>query len=329
VFRVFRGFSLPGDPMRVFVTGGTGLVGRRVVARLRDRGDDVTVLSRTADAIKRLPAGTRVLTGDPSAPGPWLDELATTDGVIHLAGESIAAHRWSNEFKDKLRRSRIDSTRLIAETLARSPTRPDGTPRALVNASAVGYYGTDEDDPTEFTEDDPPGGGFLADLCVAWEKATEPAAAAGVRVAVVRVGFVLAGDGGALPQLAKPFRWFLGGPVASGRQWVSWIHVEDIAALFVLALDRSDVRGPLNGTAPEPVTNWGFSRAVAGALRRPCWFRVPRLALRLAMGEMAELATHGQRVIPTRAKALGYEYRYPMLEPALREALAPTGMATK
>jgi uncharacterized protein len=307
--------------MRVFVTGGTGLVGRRVVARLCDRGDEVIVLSRSADAAKRLPAGARVLTGDPTVAGPWLDELATTDGVIHLAGESVAAHRWSSAFKEELRRSRVESTRLIAEALAKSPTRPDGTPRVLVNASAIGYYGGYEDNPTEFTEDDLPGSGFLADLCVDWEKATEPAAAAGVRVAIVRVGFVLAGDGGGLPQLAKPFRWYLGGPVGTGRQWVSWIHVEDIAGLFVLALDRPDVRGPLNGTAPEPVTNWGFTHALAAALRRPCRFRAPRLMLRLAMGEMAELATHGQRVIPTRAKALGYEYRYPMLEAALGDAL--------
>ena len=307
--------------MRVFVTGGTGLVGRRVVARLRDRGDELTVLSRSTDAAQRLPAGTRVLTGDPTVPGPWLEELAASDGVIHLAGESVAGHRWSSEFKDKLRSSRVESTRLIAETLAKSPVRPDGTPRVLVNASAIGYYGGHEDNPTEFTEDDLPGSGFLADLCVAWEKATEPAAAAGARVAIVRVGFVLAADGGGLPQLAKPFRWFLGGAVATGRQWVSWIHVEDIAGLFILALDRTDARGPLNGTAPEPVTNWGFSQAVAKVLRRPCWLRVPKLALRLAMGEMSELATHGQRVIPTRAKALGYEYRYSLLEPALQDAL--------
>src|SRR3954464_8455722 len=134
--------------MRVFVTGGTGLVGRRVVARLRDRGDAVTVLSRSADAAKRLPAGAHVLVGDPTAPGPWLRERAATGRVIHLAGESVAGHRWSAEFKEKLRRSRVDSTRLIAETLARSPTRPDGTPRVLVNASAVGYYGGYEDNPT-------------------------------------------------------------------------------------------------------------------------------------------------------------------------------------
>jgi uncharacterized protein (TIGR01777 family) len=174
---------------------------------------------------------------------------------------------------------------------------------------------------TEFVEEDLPGTGFLADVCVAWEKATEPAAAAGVRVAIVRVGVVLAGEGGALPQMAKPFRFYLGGVVGRGRQWLSWIHIADLAGLFVHALDRPDAVGPINGTAPEPVTNWGFSHLLAKVLRRPCWFPVPPFGLRMFMGEMSTLATDGQRVIPAKAKALGYEFQYPLLEPALREAL--------
>jgi uncharacterized protein len=306
--------------MRILVTGGTGLVGGRIVARLRDRGDEVIVLSRSPDAQARLPAGTQVVTGDPTLAGPWQDELSACDGVIHLAGEPIVGHRWSAEFKEKVRDSRANSTRLIAETLAKSPTKPDGLARVLVNASAIGYYGTYEDNPTEFVETDLPGHGFMPDVCVAWEAATRPAADAGVRVAIIRVGVVLTREGGALPQIAKPFRWFVGGPVASGRQWVSWIHIDDIAGLFLLALDRRDASGPINGTAPEPVTNWGFSQTVAKVLWRPCWLRVPRFAVRLAMGEMSELATRGQRVIPTRAKALGYEFKYPLLEPALRNA---------
>jgi len=307
--------------MRILVTGGTGLVGQRIVARLRDRGDDVIVLSRSADAATRLPTGTRVVTGDPAAAGPWLEELAICDGVIHLAGEPIVGHRWSAEFKQKVRDSRVNSTQLIAETLAKSPTKADGSPRVLVNASAIGFYGVFEDNSTEFVETDLPGTGFLASVCTAWEAAIEPAATAGVRVAIVRVGVVLARDGGALPQIARPFRWFVGGPVGTGRQWVSWIHVEDIAGLFIHAFDRPDAAGPINGTAPEPVTNWGLSQAVATVLGRPCWLRVPRFALRLALGEMAELVTQGQRVIPARAKALGYEFKYPLLEPALRECL--------
>ncbi len=306
--------------MRVFVTGGTGLVGRRLVTRLTARGDSVVVLSR-APAKAKVPPGTEVVEGDPATAGPWLDELATADGVVHLAGESIAGHRWSTAFRQKVLESRVNSTRLIAETLAKNPTRPDGTPRVLVNASAVGYYGNFRDNPTEFVEDDRPGSGFLPDVCVAWERATEPANAAGARVAIIRVGMVLAGHGGALPQLARPFRWFVGGVIAGGRQWVSWIHLDDLVGLFLLALDRPDARGPINGTAPEPVTNWGFSHILADVLRRPCRVPVPRFALRLLLGTMAELATHGQRVIPTRAKSLGYEYQFPLLEGALRNAL--------
>jgi uncharacterized protein (TIGR01777 family) len=299
--------------MRVFVTGGTGLVGRQIVGRLRDRGDEVIVLSRSP--------GAGTVTGDPAVAGPWLDALTTCDGAIHLAGEPIAGHRWTTKFRQKVLDSRVQSTKLIGDVMAKSPTRPDGSPRVLVNASAVGYYGMFEDNSTEFVEADPPGSGFLADVCVAWEAATESAVKAGVRVAIIRIGMVLAGDGGALPQLTKPFRWYLGGAVGSGRQWVSWIHVDDLAGLFVLALDRADAAGPINGTAPEPVTNWGFSQTLAAVLNRPCWLRVPKVALRLGLGRMAELATHGQRVIPGRAKELGYEFRYPLLEPALRAAI--------
>ena len=302
--------------MRVFVTGGTGLVGRRIVQILRDRGDDVTVLSRSPDAAAKLPPGTQIASGDPTTTGPWIDQLAACDAVIHLAGEPIAGGRWTAEFKQKVLDSRVKSTVLIAETLAKAPAG-----KVLVNASAVGYYGMYRDNATEFVEEDLPGTGFLADVCVAWERATEPAAAAGVRVAIVRVGVVVAGEGGVLPQLARPFRFFAGGVVGRGRQWMSWIHLDDIAGLFVHALDRPDAVGPINGTAPEPVTNWGFSHLLAKVLRRPCWMPIPPFALRLLMGEMSELATGGQRVIPTKAKALGYEFKYPLLEPALRQAL--------
>ena len=303
--------------MRLFVTGGTGLVGQQVAARLRERGDEVLVLSRSAKAAEKLPAGAQVISGNPTVPGAWLDDLATCDGVIHLAGESIAGHRWSSEFKKKVLDSRAVSTRLIAERMAQTPEKT----RVLVNASAVGYYGMFGDNPTEFIESDLPGSGFLADVCVAWETATEPAAAAGVRVAIIRVGLVLAKQGGPLKQIARPFRFFMGGQIASGRQWVSWIHINDLAKLFIFALDREEARGPINGTSPYPVTNWGFSKAIASTLHRPCWLRAPKLALKILMGEMSELATLGQRAMPKRASQLGFDYRYPMLDDALKEAL--------
>lgn len=301
--------------MRVLITGGTGLVGRRIVARLRERGDEVVVLSRSAEVGKRVPPGTSVLVGGPATAGDWLDELNRCDAVIHLAGEPVAA-RWTTQRRQRIVDSRVVSTRLIAETIAKSSQRP-----VLVCASAVGYYGMYEDNPTEFVENDLPGSGFLADVCVAWEQASEPARVAGARVANIRVGMVLANDGGALPPMARVFRWFMGGPVATGRQWISWIHIDDLAGLFLLAIDRPDATGPINGTAPEPITNWGFSMTLARVLHRPCWLRAPKLALRLVMGEASTLATHGQRAIPTRAKALGFEYKYPLLESALNAIL--------
>lgn len=301
--------------MRVFVTGGTGLVGRRIVQRLRERGDEVLVLSRSDKAKQRLAPGTTIIAGDPTVAGDWLEQLLTCDAVIHLAGEPVAGHRWTKKFKQKVFDSRVISTRLIAEKIATKPSI------VLINASAVGYYGMFEDNATEFVENDPPGQGFLADVCVGWEAATKAASDAGARVAIIRVGFVLDHEAKALKTIVRPFKMMAGGRIASGRQWLSWIHLDDLVGLFLMALDRADVSGPINGTAPEPVTNWGVSQAVASVLHRPNWLRVPKIAVKLLLGELSELATHGQRAVPMRAKEYGYEFKHPLLEPALREAL--------
>jgi uncharacterized protein len=301
--------------MDVFVTGGTGLVGRRIATRLRARGDRVTVLSRSPDAASKVPDGTQIVHGDPTVAGDWLKSLSKCDGVIHLAGEPITGGRWTAEFKQKIHDSRANSTRLIAQTLSKHRHV------VLVSASAIGYYGMFEDNPTEFIEPDLPGNGFLPNVCVAWEEATKPASDAGVRVAIIRVGVVLAADGGALPEMMRPFRWRMGGYVGRGRQWISWIHVDDLASLFLFALDRSDALGPINGTAPEPLTNWGLSHLLAKVLNKPCWLPVPKMALRLLLGEMSELVTKGQRVIPMRAKTLGFDFQHAYPEPAIRNIL--------
>ncbi|WP_020471048.1 TIGR01777 family oxidoreductase [Zavarzinella formosa] len=307
--------------MRILVTGGTGLVGTQVVNRLTKRGDAVLVLSRSEKAREKLPPGATLIVGDPTQEGPWLDEIPACDGVIHLAGESIAAGRWTAEFKKRVLDSRVLSTSLIAEKLAGQPMRADGSPKAFISASAIGYYGSFTANATEFIESDLPGSGFLADVCVQWERSTEAARLAGVRVAIIRVGVVLAADGGALPKLLVPFKMFVGGPVGGGRQWMSWIHVDDLAGLFLHALDHAEASGPINGTAPEPLTNWGFGKTLGGVLSRPSWFPTPAIGLRILLGEMAELATKGQRVIPSQAKALGYDFQYPLLEKALRHLL--------
>lgn len=303
--------------MRVVVTGGTGLIGRALVPRLIQHGHEVIVISRSGKG----PAGCRTVQGDPSIAGDWLREIEACDAVIHLAGESIAGGRWTRKFKQRILDSRILSTSLIARTMAQRPRQADQTPRILVSTSAIGYYGNFTDNETEFVETDLPGSGFLPDTCVQWEKATQAAVDAGVRVPIVRVGIVLDGTGGALPKMIRPFRWYLGGAIGLGKQWMSWIHLDDIARLYLHVLEHPQAQGPINGVAPESLTNWGFSQIIAKVLKRPCWLTVPPFALKLLLGEMSILATHGQRVIPMKAKELGFEFEYPLPEAAIRAAL--------
>lgn len=303
--------------MRVLVTGGTGLVGGRLLPRLLERGDQVLVVTRSEQPA--LPAGCTSVAGDVSSPGPWLDRIAECDAIVHLAGENVFARRWRSRFKQRIRDSRVNSSRLIAETLAKQPRCADRSPKILVNASAVGFYGFH--DREELDEESPPGSDFLADVCIEWEKAAQPANDAGVRVCHLRIGMVLDDRGGGLPKLVRPFKWFLGGPVGSGEQWISWIHVADLVGLILFALDRSDASGPINATAPEPITNWGFCKMLGTVLRRPCWLPVPAVAVRLLLGQVAAVVTKGQRAVPRRALSLGYSYQYPDLEPALRHLL--------
>ncbi len=296
--------------MRVFVTGATGLIGRSLCAALLRRGDEVTALSRQAGAA--LPPGVALLRGDPTVAGPWLEALTRSDAVVHLAGEPVAGGRWTAARKARLAASRLDSTRLVAQAIAA------GGPKVLVQGSAVGFYGDRGDEP--LGEGAAPGRGFLADLSVRWEAAAAPAATR-ARVVLVRTGIVLARDGGALPLLARPFRLFAGGPIGDGRAWQPWIHLEDELGLLLLALDDDRAHGPLNAVAPAPVRQAELARTLAGVLHRPNLLPVPAAALRLGLGEMAEVLLASQRVVPGQAEALGYRYRFPALEPALRDLL--------
>jgi uncharacterized protein (TIGR01777 family) len=302
--------------MRVFVTGATGMIGRRLVAALCERGDKVRALSRSAaNARETLGEQVEVVEGDPAAYGNWAAAVNGCDALVNLAGERVVGKRWTDEQKQRMRSSRIDGT----DNLVRAVAEAEHRPRVLVSGSAIGYYGFHEDD--TLTEASPPGVDFLARLCVDWEQAARNAEEHGVRVVLLRTGVVLDTAGGALAQMLPPFRLFLGGPVGSGRQWLSWIHRDDLVGLILLALDHSDSSGPINGTAPEPQTNRDFSKTLASVLGRPCIFRVPGLALRLRFGEGAELITRGQRVLPTRAQELGYTFRFPALRPALEDLL--------
>jgi uncharacterized protein (TIGR01777 family) len=296
--------------MKVFVTGATGLIGRSLCAALLRRGDEVTALSRRPGGA--LPPGVAVLRGDPAVAGPWLKALSRSDAVVHLAGEPVAGGRWTTERKARLAASRLDSTRLVAQAIAA------GGPSVLVQASAVGFYGDRGDEPLD--EGAAPGRGFLADLSVRWEAAAAPAATR-ARVVLVRTGIVLARDGGALPLLARPFRLFAGGRIGDGRAWQPWIHQADELGLLLLALDDDRVRGPLNAVAPGPVRQAELARTLAAVLHRPNLLPVPAGALRLGLGEMAEVLLASQRVVPGQALALGYRFRFPTLEPALRDLL--------
>lgn len=300
--------------MRVTVTGATGLVGRRLVAALGERGDEVTVLSRDPDRARRALAGVEAVAWDPSAPAP-AEALAGRDAVIHLAGEPIA-QRWTAAARERIRRSREEGTRNLVAGIAAADPRP----RVLASASGIGYYGPRGDEPVG--EDAAAGDDFVAGICEVWEREARAAEELGLRVVVVRTGVVLdRSGGGALAKMLPPFKLGVGGPVAGGRQYLSWIHADDLVGIYLAAIDGADWSGAVNATAPDPPTNREFSRALGRALRRPALLPVPAFAIRILYGEMAQIVTTGQRVLPGRALALGYRFARPDLDAALRDAL--------
>jgi hypothetical protein len=281
--------------MKVTLLGATGFIGRHVTAALSARGDVV------------VPASLR----DPGAAARACDGA---DAVINLAGEGIA-QRWTPEVKERIRTSRVDAPRALIQRFS-SMASP---PKTYVSASAIGYYGSSED--LAFSESSPPGTDFLAQVCAAWEAEAAKAADAGARVATIRTGLALGADGGMLAQLLPIFRVGAGGKVGDGRQWYSWIHIADVAGIYLAALDG--IGGPLNATAPNPVHNVDFTRALAGVLKRPALIPVPEIALRLRFGEAAAFISQGQRVLPERTLASGYTFQFPTLEGALRDLLEP------
>jgi uncharacterized protein (TIGR01777 family) len=292
--------------MKVTITGASGLIGRPLAAALRARGDEVTAFSRDPE---------RGVTWDPlSEPAPH-EALSGRDVVIHLAAENIA-QRWTDKAKRMIRESRLIGTEnLIAGIEAASPRPP-----VLLSASAVGYYGDRGDEPLD--EDATPGDDWVAQICVDWERTAAAAAGLGVRVCMLRTGIVLSPDGGALAKMLPPFRAGVGGPVAGGRQYMSWIALEDVVGLYLAAAADARFDGPVNATAPTPVTNAEFSKALGRALHRPALAPVPKAAVRLLFGEMSQIVIGGQRVLPRRAAEHGYDFRLPELDGALAAALA-------
>ncbi|HEX9944214.1 MAG TPA: TIGR01777 family oxidoreductase [Thermoanaerobaculia bacterium] len=301
--------------MRVVITGGTGLIGSAVARELGGTGHEVVILTRDTARIGPLPPGTRAVQWDGRTAEGWSSLLDGDTAVVHLAGEGIAAGRWSEAKKRRIRDSRVESGRAVVAALRQAAEKP----RALLQGSAVGYYGPSGDEVV--TESDPPGDDFLANVCVDWEGSTADIESLGVRRAVLRTGIVLSDQGGALPRMALPFRLMAGGPLGNGRQWVPWIHIADEVGAIRFLLEREDARGPFNLTAPRPLTNREFSRALGRALRRPSLAPAPGLALRAVLGEMADMLLHGQRAVPHRLLELGYVFRYPEAAAALRNLL--------
>jgi uncharacterized protein (TIGR01777 family) len=281
--------------MRITITGASGLIGSKLVAALTQRGDGVTTLS---------------LRSGPPDP----DALAGRDAVVHLAGENVA-QRWTGEARREILESRERGTRQLVEAIAQA----DPKPRALISSSAVGFYGPHGDE--KLDEDTPPGDDFLARVCVVWEHEAQKAEALGLRVVRVRTGVVLDADGGALSKMLLPFKLGGGGPVAGGRQYMPWIHADDVVGIYLRAIDDPAWQGPVNATAPEPVTNKTFSTALGRALHRPAIAPIPGAAIRLLYGDMAEIVTKGQRVVPRRTLELGYSYQHTDLDEALGAAV--------
>jgi uncharacterized protein (TIGR01777 family) len=302
--------------LRILISGATGLVGSAVAGALRGAGHTVDRLSRPDSPSRQRSEGRPVrwnpVTGD-------LDRAAASgaDAVIHLAGANIAGSRWSERFKQVLRSSRVDATRNLVTGLLQLDQRP----RVLISASAVGYYGSRGDE--TLTEESAPGNDFLAKLSQAWEKESLRAADFGIRTVILRFGVVLAPHGGALERMLLPFRLGLGGRLGSGKQWIPWLTLPEAVSIIRFALENESLRGPLNATAPNPVTNAEFSKALGRVLGRPVIFPVPAFALRLLAGEMADaLLLSSARVIPWNLQERGYKFQHPTLEEGLRVVLA-------
>ncbi|MEO8382937.1 MAG: TIGR01777 family oxidoreductase [Acidobacteriota bacterium] len=297
--------------MRIVIAGGSGFLGEPLVRRLLARGDKVAVLSRNPGSV---PAG-RGVQWDGRTQGSWTQEISAADAIVNLAGENVGEGRWTDARKQRLVASRLDATNALVEALRKAPPRG----RCLVNASAVGYYGARGDEVLD--ENGSRGGGFLAELVELWEGAAQEADTL-ARLVILRFGVALAGDGGALKKMMMPFKLGVGGPIGNGRQWMSWIDRDDAVRMVEWALDRADVRGLYNATAPEPVRNREFTHALGRALHRPAVFPAPAFALRLAFGQMAdEMLLGGQRVIPRRADGEGFLFESRTIEQALARHL--------
>lgn len=307
--------------MRVLITGGTGLIGRALSTDLISEGYHVIVLSRSPQGAVGLPAGVQVEQWDARTADGWAHLADGADAIVNLAGANLAGtgffpSRWTEERRRGIRDSRLNAGRAVVHAVEQARQKP----RVVIQASGVGYYGETGDQ--KLDEDAPSGGGFLARLAAEdWEPATAPVEQLGVRRVVIRSGAVLSTEDGALPRLLLPYRLFVGGPMGNGRQWLSWIHLQDEAAAIRFLIENEEASGPLNLTAPEPMTNAEFGKTIGRVMGRPSFVPVPAFAMRLAFGEVSSVVLEGQRAVSKRLLDLGFTFRFPDAESALRDLL--------
>lgn len=305
--------------MKIAITGATGLVGSRLVEKLNQEGHLILVFTRNPDKAKKVfPSSAfpnlEAVKYTPQASGDWQQKISGCDAVINLAGEPLA-ERWTQQHKQAILESRQLVTRNIVEAIAQAEQKP----QVLVSGSAIGYYGTSET--ATFEETSPPGNDFLAEVCQKWEAEAEKVKELGVRLVILRIGIVLA-NGGALGKMIGPFKMFAGGPIGSGKQWFSWIHREDLVNLICQAIERPDMSGVYNATAPNPVRMGQLCQTLGEVMNRPSWLPVPDFVLELLLGDGASVVLEGQQVLPKRTQSTGFDYQYPNLKPALAEIVA-------
>jgi uncharacterized protein (TIGR01777 family) len=300
-------------PMKIFITGGTGFVGSNLTKRLIQRGDKVTVLTRSIKRSPPLPQGASYLEGNPFEKGAWQREVGGHDGVINLAGASIFK-RWTDAYKQDIRNSRVLTTQNLVEAFS----APKSQKPFLFSTSAVGYYGFHEDE--ELDETGPPGDGFLALLAQEWESAALRAEGYGVRVALMRFGVVLGKGGGALKEMIPVFKKYLGSPLGTGKQWFSWIHLRDLVSVYSFLLDHEDISGPVNCTSPGPVRNAEMTKTLGEVLGKPTFMpALPGFVIHMVLGEFGSVLLKGQRVMPKKLLEKGFRFQFPVLKEALGE----------
>jgi uncharacterized protein (TIGR01777 family) len=302
--------------MKIILTGGTGFIGTALRESLTQKEHEVVVLTRQAAKEKEPGILTRYRLWDPEEGGSWESEVDGADGVINLAGEPLVGKWWTTAQKQKIIESRVGATQAVVSAIRKAKKKP----QFLINASAIGYYGPRQDE--EVTEESHHGNDFLAHTCQAWEAHALRAEDFGVRVIRLRTGIVLEKGGGALAKMLLPFRLGLGGPLGSGKQWMSWVHREDLVNLIHFLIEKKEAKGAVNGTAPNPARMKEFAATLGRVLHRPAVLPAPAFAIRMLLGEMAAVLLTGQRVVPKKALGLGYQFRYPKLEDALKAILS-------